>query len=208
MLALPLLMSQACSALIAAGAVPGTRPVPAAPGGFRYHWPTGRPAVRDGHHARRVERIVGHFGDVLLLVGDRVLDVALGGDPRRQLLRAEAGREDDLRAIGDGAPCRQGDADALAERRCLLRLRAADCQGLLAQQRRIGAVLDDHARLRGRARRSARLRERRGQGERREQGRGEQAGADQGSSHHLSSIRWRRVYDASGALRPSSSTAW
>ena len=47
MLALPVEMSQACSALIAAGAVPATVPVPAAPGGFRYHWPTAGPPLLD-----------------------------------------------------------------------------------------------------------------------------------------------------------------
>ena len=43
MLALPVVMSQACSALIAEGAVFAA--VLLAPGGFRYHWPTAGPPL-------------------------------------------------------------------------------------------------------------------------------------------------------------------
>ena len=44
--ALPVVMSHASSALIEAGAVPvGDTIEPAAPGGFRYHWPTSGPPL-------------------------------------------------------------------------------------------------------------------------------------------------------------------
>ena len=185
MLALPFVTSQACSALIAAGAVPATVPDAAGPRRLQVPLADRRPTARRRDRARHVERIVRHGDDVLLLVGDRVFDVALGADPRRELRRDVMPLANTTCDRSEIRPARrQGDADALAERQRLHHVLAERRLGLHAQHRRAGAELDDHPRRQGRCARARHLRQRCVQRERREQRRGDDSSADQDSSHH------------------------
>ena len=93
-----------------------------------------------------VQGIVRHGGVVAATVGHGILDVALGGEALRQIFRRDSAAEHHLRALGHAGARAQRDTQTLAERCGAVGLLLDRRCQVLAQQRRIGLVLDDHAR--------------------------------------------------------------
>ena len=76
-------------------------------------------------------------------IGNRILDVALARESRRELLRIESARVNDLRALADIGARTKGDADALRKRFARSEPLSARRERLPPQEWGIGLVFDD-----------------------------------------------------------------